>query len=199
MLGNNKTGQERKSQEVWISECLEYCCGWWWELGTCSLHLNRAETAGHNENSGYRAALLCCQWFLVSYLLKAQSHSACLVPTLWDILQPCGYGGGMLAAPLLSLYCTVFMSYLSGGECSCSAERGLTACLLSAFSWHWVCYLDPSFIGVGLKQWYINSQKQQNQHKYGIKNKDLYEQNKCYGISICTVGQEAIKTVFICT
>lgn len=47
--------------------------------------------------------------------------------------------------------------------------------------------------------WNMHSQKQQNQHKYSINSKVLYEQNKFYGISICIVDQEANKPAFICT
>lgn len=46
-------------------------------------------------------------------------------------------------------------------------------------------------------KWNIHSYKPQNQRKYSKPSKDLHEQNKCYGISIYIVGQEAIKPAFI--
>lgn len=105
----------------------------------------------------------------------------------------------LLAACPPSLYCTIFMLYLSGSECSGSVQHVFTACLLCFFLTLGILFTPFSHLGWIKAKWNIHSQKQWKQHKYNINSKDVYEQNKCYGISIWIVGQEANKSAFICT
>lgn len=57
-------------------------------------------------------------------LVNTRSHSTCLAQTPWAVLQPCGNGGGLLAALPLSLYYAIFILHLRGGERGGSVECG---------------------------------------------------------------------------